>query len=281
MYNVNLVFHGVFAVVLKEETIDVLFPYFSPHQYLLGCWDLLEPMPKGDMELVGVEGINDCHPNPDFSTDSSPAVSNLPARCDTNLFCSLKLNSYPSAVYPFRAYTMPLSAQGQAILPRFPFGGLQGRYINVSSLAGPIVFRYRTDDPDAIQLVYRGKPLKFEKLVDDPSSTINLHFFAEGEKDLPQPDDPDRLPQVSIHYAGAWSSLTSLIAGMDVQLDQLYPFIFGKTTPPPKDTGLPGLSPFELQDLDEIYEAKMNPGGPVFGGDTDCDKAHLLVDNRP
>ena len=35
---VNLVFHGVFAFVLEEDVIDVLLPYFAPHQYLFGCW---------------------------------------------------------------------------------------------------------------------------------------------------------------------------------------------------------------------------------------------------
>jgi hypothetical protein len=107
-----------------------------------------------------------------------------------------------------------------------------------------------------------------------------LHFFAEGEKDLPDAGDRDRSPRVSIHYLEAWTRLTSLVAGLDVRLDQIWPFVLGHTQPLPNDTGIPGLPKGHLADLDELHALSVNPESNPFGGDSDCDKAHLIIDNR-
>lgn len=280
MYNVNLVFHGVFAFVLNPDTIDVVFPYFSPHEYLFGCWGDLEPLGKGDLHVVGLQGISHCRPYPDFSPDQSATVANFNETCDDNLFCTVKLKHYPSSVHLFRPYAKPLDKNG-VVISRFPFSGVHGQGLNPSALAGPIVFCYQATCLEDVQIVYRKKPLKFNRNPESDSETMNLHFFAEGEKDLPQEGDLDRPPQVSVHYQNAWTRLVSTIASLDIRLGQLWPFVLGHTQPLPPKTGVPGLPPEQLADLDEIFNAVHHPGPNTFGGDTDCDKAHLVVDNRP
>jgi hypothetical protein len=282
MYNVNLIFHGVFAIVLDDEKINVRFPYFYPHEYLLGCWNNLAPMPKGTLHLAGVNGIDGCTPDPNFSEDYSPTVAGagLTEHCDTNLFCCLKLKEYPLGVYPFREYPLPPAPDDcEAPLAHFPFKGVHGSMMTPTTMAGPIVFRYQTDDLDEVQLMYRGKPLAFTRVIDDPQ-TLNLHFFAEGEKDLPGDDDPDRPYQVAIHYQAAWDQLASLISTLDAGIDKMWPFVKGHTTAPPPHTGVPGLPGGQLWDLDELFLAAHTSVPPAGGGDTDCDKAHIVIDNR-
>lgn len=282
MFNVNLVFHGVFAFVLNPEGIEVLIPYFSPHEYLFGSWGDLEPLGKGDLDIKGLIGIVGNQPNPDFSADQSPTVKGHRERDKDNLFAVLHLEHYPSAVHHFRPYEKKdIKDFGGAVIQRFPFGGVHGAGLEPTALAGPVVFTYTAQSLDDVQVVCRNKPLKFNRTPDAKvPTTFNLHFFAEGEKDLPAPTERDRLHQVTVHYLEAWTRLTGLVAGLDVRLDQLWPFVVGHTQPLPADTGIPGLPPEQLADLDEILAIKEDPKSDPFGGDSDCDKAHLVIDNR-
>ena len=279
--NVNLVFHGVFAFVLNPKGIAVLAPYFAPHEYLFGSWGDLEPLPKGRMEIEGLNGSNGRLPNPDFSSDQSPTVHCHRQHCPDNLFCILHLQQYPTAVHYFRPYQKPKDFGTGAPIPRFPYIGVHGSALKPSALAGPVVFTYQAQAINDVQVKFRNKPLTFSRNLDPTGQAFNLHFFAEGEKDLPAPADRDRPFQVGVHYLEAWTRLTSLIAGLDVRLGELWPFVTGHTEPLPPNTGIPGLPPAQLADLDEILAESVNPGNPGnFGGDTDCDKAHLIIDNR-
>lgn len=273
MYNVNLVFHGVFAFVLGKKRIDVLFPYFSSHDYLFGCWKDFEPLPKGHVGARGLEGINHCQPDPDFDATQLPTVAaGLTKICPNNLFCGLRLHEYPSAVYCFRPYSVPPSSDH---LKKFPYMGVHGDSIDISTLAGPVVLRYQTEDPGAVQFVFRDKPLKFNRHLESGFESLNIHFFAEGERDLPKSGDPDRTVQAAVHYNGVWTGLTSMIASLDVRLDKLYPFVSGHN-PIPTASTLPDLPPEQLLDLDELLPVT----GIIIGGDTDCEFAHLVIDNR-
>src|ERR1700684_3752548 len=101
--NVNLVFHGVFAFVLDNDRLEVLFPYYAPHQYLFGSWNpadpwrSFEPLPKGDVKVEGLKGADHRRPNPDFPHHLMPTVHNLRERSTEMLFCTLHLKSYPKA----------------------------------------------------------------------------------------------------------------------------------------------------------------------------------------
>jgi hypothetical protein len=279
MNNVHLVFHGVFVIVLNPEGIEVLFPYSSSHEYLFGSWNSLQPLGKGELRLTGLQAIVGNRPNPDFSSDSVPMVKHLQERQTANLFSVLKIAGYPMAVHSFRPYTKPLNFGGAAI-PRFPYGGIHGAGLNPTSLAGPMVLSYEAESIDNIQVVNRDKPIPFQRVLEPDGSTLNLHFFAEGEQDLPPDGSRDRLPQAAIHYQQLWNLVTSLIAGLDIRLDQVWPFVDGHTDPLPPDTGLPGLPKEQLADLDELHIKTLDPAAEPFGGDTDCEKAHLVVDNR-
>ena len=278
MYNVNLVFHGVFAFVLDQTTLDVVFPYYSPHEYLFGCWNDFEPLPKGDISASGLDGISGCRPSPDFDPTQVPTVtSGLSQRCPDNLFCTLHLHQYPCEVHYFRPYSLPPS---RPALSRFPYKGVHGDNINVTTLSGPIVLRYTAASPDTVQFVFRNKTLKFNRTPEAGFETLNIHFFGEGEGDLPPDDDPDRPAQVSVHYTGAWTNLTSTIASLDVRLDKIFPFVNGKNPIPTGPTALPDLPSYELRELDELQLGRPDPGTIISRGDTDCDLAHLVIDNR-
>jgi hypothetical protein len=278
MYNVNLVFHGVFAFVLEEAKIDVLFPYYSPHEYLFGCWNDFEPLPKGDVAASGLDGIGHCRPYPDFDPGQVPTVrARLTQRCPDNLFCVLHLHHYPREVHYFRPYKLPPSAEA---LARFPYKGVHGDSVNLTTLAGPVVFRYTAASPDAVQFVFRKKPLKFNRNPEPGFESLNIHFFGEGEGDLPPTGNLDRPSQVAVHYSGAWTNLTSTIASLDVRLDKIFPFVIGKNPIPTDPTSLPDLPAVQLRDLDELLIPHPAPGDVGSGGDTDCDFAHVVIDNR-
>jgi len=290
--NVNLVFHGVFAFVLNDGSLDVLFPYFAPHQYLFGSWHAadpmryFEPLPKGDVKIGGLKGCTGRRPDPDFPKDLVPTVHGLRERSNDVLFCALHLKEYPLAVHAFRAYDKPneLKPGGQPI-KRFPFGGVHGTGLEPKAMAGPMVLRYQSESADAVEVQFRFReeayrPLRFDRFLEADRNTLNLHFFSEGEKDIPGPKDPDRGPQVCIHYQEIWKRLTGLIAGLDIRLDQLWPFVTGHLKKLPANTGVPGLPKEQLADLDEIGQL-LQDGADSLGGDIDdCNKAHIVVDNR-
>jgi hypothetical protein len=277
--NVNMVFHGVFAFILNDKTLEVLFPFFSPHEYLFGCWvqgdpmRLLQPLPKGELKISGIRGIDANKPNPDFPDDLVPAVHGQRERCSDNLFCRLDLPAYPKAVYGFRTYDRP--PQNGAPIDRFPFIGIHGDSLRPTALAGPMVLCFEADSPDAVNAMYHNKPLHFERILSPDKKAFNIHFFAEGMQDLPNPRDLDRVPQVSVHYQEVWSRLTGLVFGLDIRLGKLWPFVIGQVKPLPPQTGVPGLSREELAELDEIHDI-----GGIGGDHSDCEKAHIIVDNR-
>jgi hypothetical protein len=282
--NVNLVFHGVFAFVLNRDSVEVLFPFFSPHQYLFGPWHPtepvkhFEPMPKGEIELSGISGIRSNKPRPDFPTHQVPAVYGHRERCDDNLFCTLKLSQYPKSVHGFREYTRPSDNSGKPI-KRFPFGGIHGSGLSPSALAGPMVLCYQAKSADDVNVNFRGRTLNFERIASPDGKALNLHFFAEGENDLPAEGDMDRPAQVSVHYQEVWRRLTGMISGLDVRLAQLWPFVISSVKQPPNDTGIEGLPKQQLAELDELSAAVEDPD--TYGGDhSDCEKAHILIDNR-
>src|SRR5215469_6750512 len=138
--NVHLVFHGVYAFILNRDDIEVFAPYFSAHEYLFGCWQDFEPLPKGTIKVEGIDGSNGNHPDPDFDHTQSPTVKGHPTQCCVdNLFCTFKVK-YPKEVRYFRPYSRPMQA------PRFPFIGVHGSGLNPNVLAGPLVFVYTADD---------------------------------------------------------------------------------------------------------------------------------------
>jgi hypothetical protein len=280
--HINLVFHGVFAFVLTKDGIEVLCPSFAPHEYRFGCWGHLRPLGKGHCRLTGLDGVNGVTPVPDFNRNYSPTVGGFDQVNPENLFCAMKLSEYPLAVYHFRLYENPTKGSP------FPFCGVHGSKLNLSTLAGPIALSYTTDSFDSVELQYSNMSVDFDAIPEpNPNKDVmNLHFFAEGEHDLPPMTDADFKYQVGIHYQEAWSRLTSLLFSLDVRLKQIAPFVEGGTPTPPADTNVRGLPGSQLLDLDEIYQLSLlkNPTPQqvqgVFGGHTDCDKAHLVIDNR-
>jgi hypothetical protein len=311
-YNINLVFHGVFAFVLNPDGINVLSPYVPAHDYLFGCWDAFQPMGKGEMQVVGLDGCKGCRPCPDFNSDLNPTVTGFTTVNHENVFCSIKLGVYPNQVKVFRKYDKPQNDSHGNPLGRFPFGGVHGRGLSPSALGGPIVLVYTAKKLEALQLLddYYHMPLHFKRVFDAKTNTLNLHFFAEGIHDLPADDDDDFRYQVGIHYSDTWSRLVGTIASLDVRLDKVWPFVTGRPYPPPDPTGVTGLPPDQLLDLDEMHQlaALRAAAGPdvhvpvsrLFGGDgggdnegdnggdngggaggiSDCGKGHVVIDNR-
>lgn len=278
---VHLIFNGVFAYVLKGNGIDVLVPFFAPHDYLLGCLPQLKPMPKGEITIQGLQGIVGTTPNPDFPTNQIPTIRGLSQSLPDNLHCVIHLPTYPSAMVPFRSHQN--SGMVQGVPAPFPFAGLQGSAVRLSGLSGPLVMVYAAAESDAVTIAFNDTTLDFPHVVDPTGQALNLHFFAEGVHDLPDRTDPDRLFQAAVHFRDAWARLSSVVAGLDIQLGQLRPFVTAIGAFVPNDTGLPGLAPNELLDLDELAQVKADPATAVaaFGGpDSDCRSIQIALDNR-
>ena len=276
--NINLVFHGVFGLILSPKQIEVVFPFFGLHEYLFGCWDHFEPWGKGSYELVGIDGISGSYPRPDFDPARIPTVYGLHQQTPENLYCGLKLPSYPQSVNFFRDYRHDDKLM--------PYEGVHGDSLKLNRLAGPVVLSYKAKSPDDLQLKHREKNVKFDRVRESEGGGINLHFFAEGENDLPCECDDDFEFQVGRHYFEVWNRLTGLIGGLDLRLSRIEPFVAGGLSNASVfNTGVPGLPAAQLFDLEDLYKQKhpcpkCDRTGQIGGPLDDCGKAHLIVDNR-
>ncbi|HLK64556.1 MAG TPA: hypothetical protein VKU19_14025 [Bryobacteraceae bacterium] len=280
---VHVVFHGVFAYVMNKTGIDVLVPFFAPHEYLLGGWMQFQPMPKGEITIQGLTGIEGSRPNPDFPSEQIPTVKGFAQSNLVNLFCVIHLPVYPSGIFTFRAHQNPEPVAVGAGPAAFPFAGLHGSNLSVRALGGPVVFVYEADSPDDVEIRFGNTSLDFSRVLDPTGQALNLHVFAEGVKDLPDRTSPDRIFQATVHFRDAWAQLSGVLAGLDLQLGQLRPFVLAQAAAIPNDTGLPGLPSVQLLDLDELVQSEANPGGDpaLFGGaDSDCRSIQIAVDNR-
>lgn len=286
MINVNLVFHGVYAFVLNHDDIDVLIPYFAPHQYLFGSWASdqrlpdLEPLPKAFMKIEGLNGVAGCRPKYDFDPKVNVTAHNLVEESpeSENKFAALKLPVYPTSVHHFRLYQHPDGPSAT-----FPFHGVHGSGNKLNKLAGPTVLTYSADDPDEVEIQFqildRYKPLKFARHIAE--DTLNVHFFSEGdEHELPRGRGPERDIEAGAHFGQMWPRLTSMIAQLDITLKELSPFVLGDAPTPPQDTYITGLPRTQLAELDELGRIG-RAEEVVFGGQSDCNTGHALIDNRP
>jgi hypothetical protein len=283
---VHLVFHGVFAFIVRPDGIDVIAPYVDPHEFLFGSWGKLGPLPKGTMPMTNLIGVpKGGVPNPDFDRKRIPTVTGLTQVNPANVFCVVQLPALPLRVDHFRPYTKQI---GGITIPRFPFMGVHGDTLNPDVLTGPAVLTYETKDVNSPQLHFRNQPLVFERTLNAVTGSpgqqvLNLHFFSGGEKELPPRGDLDRPFEAAVHTREAWTRLTSVVAGLDIRISRVRPFVAGPGSPVPAGDVLPGLPGAQLASLDELAAAKLHAtlGGPIFAGsDCDCEPIQICVDNR-
>lgn len=250
----NVVLHGLFAVVISDDHLDVLMPQVDDHVYKAGAWGKEFRLREGvTYELTGVVGSKNTLINPDQNL-LLRGFTQL-HREPSKLFCSLKL-PLPAE---FRSLRRVAQAQTQRV-----FGGATAAKINAREFPLVITLIYRNFDHTRLAL----GALPWTPELD--AKVINLHIWAE----------PDAPLGVNIgHAPEAFQRLMQLFDGIELYFTAS-PSVAARI-PIDKKTGVDGLQPWEESGITErsrLLFPKQSASATKGTEIRNC--LSLIIDNR-
>jgi hypothetical protein len=239
----NVIFQGLFAFVVAEDSIEVLVPEMSDHVYKAGTPNLSSSEPCGPLldlsrgtpyELQGVTGRSKgplFDPTVNAVISGAQAGETLAKVEATNpdpklLFCSIRL-PLPDEIHSLRR--VPASK-----CPKGFFQGKDSALIKATELSLTQVLVYRN---------FKGSPLRLYPLEWAPqpnSNPVNLHVYAEAQRHMDAEEGKK-------HSAEGFKTLIKLLPGTQLEL----------SCPDPKASlgraeSLPRIQERDLRDLAEL-----------------------------
>lgn len=214
-YQLNVVFHGLWAYVVGEEGIDAYTVQDPDHVFLAGNWLDEQPIPAGDYELLGVEEGSASV----FSDQENPVVRAKINMDDSATHCSISL-PLPREIHSKRKFP----TAGLAV-----FEGADAAGINPAEIAMVHVLVYDFEDPGSLEI----DRLDWQPVMNPDERTVNLHLFAQ---------EPSKV--AADHYIHAYRKLAGSF-GLDISP------ISTSNVPVDNPTGIDGLPPEQEGDLIE------------------------------
>lgn len=247
----NVIFHGLFAFALGENSIQVIAPDVDGHVYGAGFWRREAPMAKG----AGPYTLENIKPQSLQAIDetslpllSAPEYGIAGIDPDRNSRITVQL-PMPAEIRPLARMRI---LRGQELFSGLGSDRVNGKLKQVAE-AHAFIYRFRSkEELYSAELTLGGKSLVPEIAAARMTSreSMNIHIFAESVFDLGS-DHPRRV----------FNALKSLLPGLTLSLNQIAPCESPSCRPPYvlDAPGLVGIAAVEKEGL--RCEAEI-PGEP-------------------
>jgi hypothetical protein len=234
MPTLNVILHGLIALVRQKDSIIALMPDVKQHVFRAGSWLGEIELRNGFYSLTGVNSGT-----ADFDKTKNLILENAQMSPDG-----------PSAAYATILFPKPKeihSLRPVAIDPKTDLSGRDAAGITATALTSIQIFVY--DCPDLSQFALQGHP--FLPPQDPKLAVFNLHVYSEEDVD---PADLD-------HAVNAFDEAVALFKNLDLKLVNSKPIPPADPTEPRPD----GVVLMELEDLG-YRQSRLTNHGEILRG---------------